>query len=354
MSLSIHAGGFFSRVCCSLAEWASVPILFLATSAPAQLGNGTGWGAFPVKFNVQSPTNVLVSDRYWATNNIYHCEVFSTDGAFAIGNTTRPRTEQRFEPDYTNGGSAPFGEIQYQSTEMAPSNENSYCIFQIHTGDSESPQYGSTTFMLFWFTNDDGSVRDYSQSELARNLGNSWFQLNVDHNLVSHAIKVWVNQQLVWSRQDNGAGDFYFKDGVYEQSHNPTLQMDAYIMNILMWTNSGNPFVPLTFTGQANGTNDGVRDIGGDTNWVNTTNAALQFYQDASPVTFDGSPPGATIVNLDGALEPGLATANTFTANVEHEGGTTLHGYHRNWASVIPNRRSLESRRTTLFLPGLE
>jgi hypothetical protein len=43
----------------------------------------------------------------------------------------------------------------------------------------------------------------------------------------------------VWTQQDNGAGDFYFKDGVYEQSHGPTLQMDTYITNILMWVSSG-------------------------------------------------------------------------------------------------------------------
>jgi hypothetical protein len=217
--------------------------LFLAMTAGAQtpqpLGGGIGWASFPVTFKIQSPTNVPQSARYWATNNIYHCQVFSTDGAFSVGNTTLPRTEQRFEPDYTNGGKQSIGEIQYQSTEMAPSNENSYCVFQIHTGDAESTADGSTTFMLFWFTNNNGSVHDYSGTLLASNLGNKWFQLNVDHNLVNHSIRVWIDKNLVWTQMDNTAGDFYFKDGVYEQSHNPTLQMDAYVTNILMWTNSG-------------------------------------------------------------------------------------------------------------------
>ncbi|HEV2318167.1 MAG TPA: polysaccharide lyase family 7 protein [Verrucomicrobiae bacterium] len=220
--------------------WMTVllPATALAQS-PQPLGGGGGWGSYPVKFKIQWPTNAAEDQRYWFTNNIYHCQVFSNDGAFSVGNTTLPRTEQRFEPDYTNGGAAPIGEIQYQSFEMAPSNQNSYCVFQIHTGDAESSAYGSTTFMLFWFTNNNGSVRDYSGTQLAANLGNKWFQLNVDHNLANHAIKVWVNQQLVWTQQDNGAGDFYFKDGVYEQSHNPTYEMDTWITNILMWTNSG-------------------------------------------------------------------------------------------------------------------
>jgi hypothetical protein len=216
--------------------WKSaIGLLALALSAAgafSQIG-GSGWHSLPVAFNVQWPYNVPENTRYWFTNNIYHCLVYSNDAPFKTGSTTLPRTEQRFNPDYTNG------EIQYQATLMAAPTENSYCVFQIHTGDAQSTAFGSTTFMLFWFTNDGGSVHDYSGTELAKNLDNQWFQLNVDHNLVTRTIKVWINQNLVWMQQDNGAGDFYMKDGVYEQSHSPTLQMDAYITNILMWVSSG-------------------------------------------------------------------------------------------------------------------
>ena len=219
-------------------------LLLSCLAAAAQIG-GTGWKPLPLNFKIQWPTNAPESQRYFFTNNIYHCLVFSNDGAFSIGNTTKPRTEQRFNPDYTNG------EIQYQSTLMAPANENSYCVFQIHTGDAQSTQFGSTTFMAFWFTNYNGSVHDYSGTTLATNLGNKWFQLNVDHNLATGTIHVWVNKQLVWTQQDNGAGDFYFKDGVYEQDHSPTLQMDTYITNTIQeWVSSGtNP--PATPTGLA-------------------------------------------------------------------------------------------------------
>jgi hypothetical protein len=206
--------------------------LQLPWAALGQIG-GIGWTPKPVTFNVQWPYNTNESSRYWFTNGIYHCLVYSNDAPFKADSTTLPRTEQRFTPDYTNG------EIQYQATLMAPSNENSYCLFQIHTGDAQSDAFGSTTFMLFWFTSDGGSVHDYSGTELANNLGNQWFRLNVDHNLVTGAIRVWVNQKLVWTQQDNGAGDFYMKDGVYEQNHGPTLQMDTYITNILMWVSSG-------------------------------------------------------------------------------------------------------------------
>ena len=212
---------------------AALAVCFIALSGSAQIG-GAGWYSAPVSFNVQSPTNAPQSARYFVTNSplpTYHCLTYSNDGAFEAGNTTSPRTEQRFEPDYTSGI------IHYQAMLMAPANENSYCVFQIHAGDAESDQYGSTTFMAFWFTNYNGSVRDYSSATLATNLGNKWFRLNVDHNMNSRIVTVWINGTNVWQEQDSGAGDFYMKDGVYEQDHSPTLQMDTYITNILFWTN---------------------------------------------------------------------------------------------------------------------
>jgi Alginate lyase len=201
----------------------------------AQIG-GTGWVPKAVTFNVQWPTNAPESARYFVTNEplpTSHCLVYSNDGAFKVGNTTLRRTEQRFTPDYTRG------EIQYQSMEMAPSNENSYCIFQIHTGDAQSRVHRATTFMLFWLSRDGGSLHVYGGTELAKNLGGRWFQLNVDHDLATRTIKVWINRKLVWTQRDNGAGDFYLKDGVYQQGHNPSLKMETYITDIRLWTCSG-------------------------------------------------------------------------------------------------------------------
>ena len=208
--------------------------VFLACvlAASAQIG-GTGWTPKALNFKIQSPTNAPQNQRYWFTNNIYHCLTYSNDGAFSVGNTTLPRTEQRYNPDYTNG------EIQFQANFMVPGDENSYSIFQIHTGDAQSPTFGSTTFMIFWFTNSAGSIRYYSGTVLATNLANKWFQLNVDHNVVTHTLRAWVNQKLVYTGQDNGATDFYLKDGVYEQKHGPTLRMDTSLTNILIWTSSG-------------------------------------------------------------------------------------------------------------------
>jgi len=265
-------------------------------AASAQIG-GTGWTPKTLNFKIQSPTNVSQSLRYWFTNNIYHCLTYSNDGAFSVGNTTLPRTEQRFNPDYTNG------EIHYQAMFNVPGDENSYSIFQIHTGDAQSGAFGSTTFMAFWFTNNGGSVHDYSGTTLATNLANKWFQLNFDHNIVTRTIRVWIDKKLVWTQQDNGAGDFYIKDGVYEQSHGPTLRMDTSISNILEWTSSGtNP--PAGPTGLT----------------ATVTNAQVRLAWNDSV--------GATTYNVKRALAIGGPFTNilTATAATNYTDGTVAAG----------------------------
>jgi ricin-type beta-trefoil lectin protein/alginate lyase len=206
-------------------------VTFCAMTVSAQIG-GVGWNSKGLKFHVQSPTNAPQSQRYYITNGYYHMLVYSNDGAFSIGNTTAPRTEQRFDPDYTNGI------IHYQATMMTDTNSSSVCLFQIHTGDAQSPAFGSTTFMLFWFSSNNGSVHDYSGTTLVTNLSGKWFTLNCDHNMNSRVITVWINGKEVWQQLDAGAGDFYFKDGGYVQpSHGPTYEMQNNVTNILIWTN---------------------------------------------------------------------------------------------------------------------
>jgi len=207
-----------------------------AAVSHAQIG-GTGWSSQTVSFNVQWPYATNESSRYFFTNNIYHCLTYSNDSSFEEGSTTLPRTEMRFNPDFTNG------EIQYQAVMMIPANENSYCIMQDHTGDAQSPTYGPVAIMFIWLSKDGGSIwNGYTGTELATNLAGQWFQLNVDHNIVTHTIMAWINKNLVVTEADNGATDYYFKTGVYEQNlGTPSLAMNTYVTNsIKEWTSSGN------------------------------------------------------------------------------------------------------------------
>ena len=300
----------------------AVALAGLAAMSHAQIG-GSNWTAVTPQFNVQWPYNVAESSRYTYTNGAYHMWVFSDDAPFKEGSTTLPRTEQRFTPDYTSG------EIQYQAMLMGDSTENSYSIFQIHTGDAEENTYGSTTFMLFWFSSDGGSVHDYSGTELASNLGSNWFQLNVDHNLITRTITVWINSQEVWEQQDNGAGDFYMKDGVYEQNHGPTNEMDAWVQNIQFWTSPGTGGSPnFSVASSAASMTLQAGQSGNTTITVTPTNG----FNAPVSLACSGLPAGATCRFSAATVTPANGAAST-TLTVTAP--ATSAGLHRNFGTVF-------------------
>ncbi len=201
----------------------------------AQIGGG-GWTLQnPLSFHVQWPYNEPEGSNYTVANGVYHMLIYNTNASFESTSTTLPRSEQRFDPDYTSGA------IHYQVQMMVPTDTSAACIFQIHTGDAQEATFGSTTFMLFWYSTDGGSVHDYSGKELVKNLSGQWFQVNADHNLNTRTITIWINGNEVWQQLDNGSGDFYLKDGIYMQNGGSFI-MENYVKNISVWTSPGRAF----------------------------------------------------------------------------------------------------------------
>ncbi len=275
------------------------PVLsaLLALSASAQIG-GSGWTPQTVTFNVQWPYNVAESSRYTVTDGVYHMLTYNTDAPFSMGSTTLPRTEQRFTPDYTGGDN------QYQAMLMCPGNESQYTIFQIHTGDAEEGTFGPTPMQLHWYDTNGGSVvAEGAGKTIATNLAGQWFQLNVDHNLVTHTITVWINNALVWTQKDSGATDYYFKDGVY-MAGGGTLEMDTYVQDIQMWTSSGQ--------GGTSSVADPVFSPGAGT------------YTSAQTVSIGSATSGASFRYTTDGSTPSETAGTFYSSPVSISGNTTL------------------------------
>ncbi|HXA14441.1 MAG TPA: polysaccharide lyase family 7 protein [Opitutaceae bacterium] len=197
--------------------------------APAVLADPTaGWTPEEVSYKVHWPYDVPQSTRFSLNDNVFHLWVFNNDKPLRPGNTTKPRTELRF-PDYTSGAQ------QYEADLMVPSGTAGTCIMQIHTGDDQSAQFGATTFMLFVEPQDGGSLYFYSKQQLAHNVYDQWFHLNVIHDLGTGLVTVYLNNQKAFSTHDQQAGDYYMKTGVYGQA-GETKKMEVFIKNLRLWS----------------------------------------------------------------------------------------------------------------------
>lgn len=188
----------------------------------------TGFTQNPFTFRLQWPYNLPQSARFSFLNGVYHLWVFSNDKPLRPGNTTRPRTEMRFA-DYTSGAH------EYAADLMVPTGTSGTCVYQIHTGDAQSPKFGATQIMLFFEAANGGSLHIYHGQQIASGLYNKYFHLNAIQDTKTHLISIYINGALVYTKKDNGAGDYYMKSGVYGQS-DMSKEMQVFIKNPTLWS----------------------------------------------------------------------------------------------------------------------
>jgi len=206
----------------------ALPLIACVLGAAGPPDPTAGWTPEKIAYKVQWPYDVPQGDRYSLSDGVFHFWVFNSDKAFERGNTTKPRTELRF-PDYTHGA------CQYEADLMVPRGTGGTCVMQIHTGNEQAPQFGATTFMLFVEPQNGGSLHYYSKQELVRNIYDRWFHLNVTHDVGTGLITVYVDNSEVFRKQDQRAGDYYMKTGVYAQT-GETPKMEVFIKNLRLWS----------------------------------------------------------------------------------------------------------------------
>eukprot|EP00128_Syssomonas_multiformis_P003853 Colp12_sorted_trinity150504_noHs@18896 len=199
---------------------ALVGVLFLlavATGDPTE-----GWTEQPLLYTIQKPYDVPLEQRYTFHDGIHEFKVLSTDKPYSASSPTEPRTEMRMKNDYTGGNHQFSGEV------FVEGNTTGVSIMQIFGG---SPGVAATSFQLRVF---DNSLTAYN-AVIMKNVANRWIKLNVQHFTGSGKINVFLNGELVHTRQDNGHDDHYFKIGVYA-SHNPSHLMAVRYRNIHIYS----------------------------------------------------------------------------------------------------------------------
>jgi hypothetical protein len=157
-------------------------------------------------FEIQSPYKTPQAERYSydAATNTHTCWVKSDDSSFQAGNGTDPRTELRWQEEWTSG------KHMFESEVWIAGTTDRTNIVQVF---STNPP---TTFMLtawkdrtlrYYFGTGNGPV-------IMTDAFEKWFNLKVLHDVAAHTVTVFINDVKSMSFPDKG-NHWHFKNGNY-------------------------------------------------------------------------------------------------------------------------------------------
>ncbi|MET9626778.1 hypothetical protein ABZX92_04875 [Lentzea sp. NPDC006480] len=201
-------------------------VALLATPAHA----APAWTQKPFTYKIQKPYNLPESARYKFEGGVHSMWVFDNDKPLSEGSKTDPRTEMRWDQEYSSGQHAWEGEI------YVPSGVNGPTVMQILRVGGGDPGTPATDFMINATNANGGTLRYYTSTVIASGIYNKWVRIRVEHSAVSGGtgkIKVFANGVLKATVSDRGKATRHFKNGVY---HHGSGRAEARFRNITYWT----------------------------------------------------------------------------------------------------------------------
>ncbi len=195
----------------------------LSVVATASAAPTDGWKQTSFTYKIQSPYNLAASARFKITGGVTYTWVFSTDKAFESGNGTLPRTEMRWNNNYTSGRK------MFDSDLYVPSGTSNVSLMQIF--GANQPGAASALQLRVY----SGRITRYQQQTIRSNAYNVWWNLKVAHDANANTIRIYDNDALKLTVADRGNATHYFKNGVYAQS-GMSSRMESRWRNIKYWT----------------------------------------------------------------------------------------------------------------------
>ncbi|XP_061343882.1 citrate-binding protein-like [Gastrolobium bilobum] len=110
------------------------------------------------------------------------------------------------------------GVWQFEGQGFVPNGTSGVCIMQVFG------VHPSGSNLMIRTYND--SLSYYRHPLLLQNIWDTWFQLNVIHDVKASDVKVYINKVLVYEAPDHGGSSHYFKFGVYTQN-DPSYYMES-------------------------------------------------------------------------------------------------------------------------------
>ncbi|KAK8465683.1 hypothetical protein PHAVU_009G146800 [Phaseolus vulgaris] len=186
-----------------------LPLLITITTLSLVASDPTD-GFTPLSFSnsniqIQTPYDVPQNQRYSYSNGVHRFWVYSTDKPHTSSSQTAPRSEMRITGyDYSSGV------WQFEGHFSVPSGTSGTCIQQVFGGVSSATTSQSRVY--------GGSLTHYQSATLEQNIYNKWYRFNVIHDVGANNVKIFINGVKKFDGNGRGAGNHYFKCGVYAQN----------------------------------------------------------------------------------------------------------------------------------------
>ncbi|TMR94656.1 polysaccharide lyase family 7 protein [Nonomuraea basaltis] len=209
----------------------AVVLATFASAAPAARASAAdptdGWRQASFTYSLQKPWNLSLSQRYShdPATGTHRLWVYSTDEPMSEGSATDPRTEMRWQQEYSSG------RHMWDADVYVPSGTDGATIMQILRirRPSGTP---ATDFMVNAYNQNGGTIRHYTGTVLKTGAYNTWWNLKVAHDAGSGKIDVYVDDRHVLTVADRGPATRHFKNGVY---HHGASRAEARFRDLRYW-----------------------------------------------------------------------------------------------------------------------
>ncbi|MFS8102344.1 hypothetical protein LFM09_34985 [Lentzea alba] len=212
----------------ALALALTAPLLVAPAAQALAQPPSAQWVSTPYSYTVQKPHNLAVSARYKFEGGVHTMWVYDYDQPHTPGSPTDPRTELRFNQEYTSGSRAWQGEI------FIPSGVSGPTVVQI-LRENRPAGTRATDIMLNVANINGGTLRKDSNQVIATGIYNKWFTIRIEHTAVANGrgtTRTYYNGSLKLTHADEGPANRYFKNGVY---HHGSGRAEARFRNITYW-----------------------------------------------------------------------------------------------------------------------
>lgn len=206
----------------------AVPLMAVPTVHAHAQPPTSPWVRTHYDYTIQKPYNLSQSARYRYSGGEHKMWVYSTDQPHTPGSPTDPRTEMRFNQEYSSGRRAWAGQI------YIPWGVSGATVVQILRGNRPAGTR-ATDIMLNIGSENNGTLRKDSNQVIATGVYGQWFWLRVEHTAYADRrgeVKVYYKGSLKLIVPDEGPATRYFKNGVY---HHGSGRAEARFKDVTYW-----------------------------------------------------------------------------------------------------------------------